>query len=147
MLIFQRWGCDRISCIHMPYAYARDHRCRSRLMFGSGKDFWPNFPKLAGKFFCHFLCKNFLMKTFSGIISKKRSSCDSANIGRHFFQIKPRWAPFLSVFPRSLARFSGILRRFLQIVRFFHRIKTFGGSLSPPPPTPLPEILKWNLTV
>ena len=42
----------------------------------------------------------------NGMASKKKSSCDSANVGCHFFQIKPRWAPFLPRFPEVFSRFS-----------------------------------------
>ena len=31
------------------------------------------------------------MITIFGLTSKKRSSCDCAHVGRHFFQIKVRW--------------------------------------------------------
>ena len=82
------------------------------------------FPNLPEKFLGHFLCEEFLMTTVFGMTSKKRSSCDSEHVWRHFFQTKVRWAPFLPVFSGSLPRFSGILRKFSQIFRDFSRIFT-----------------------
>jgi len=78
-------------------------------------------------------------------------------VGRHFFQIKPRWMPFLLVFSQSLPRCSGILRMFSQtlpmflqilpgfsgILPDFYQIKTVGGAPPPasPPPSPPPTPL------
>jgi len=66
------------------------------------------------------------MKNFFGVISKKVFMCFSANLGRHFFEAKKRWALFLP-------GFSGILPR-------FSANQNVWGALAPPvpqPPTPL----------
>jgi len=65
---------------------------------------------------------SFWWRTFLGWPPQKRSSCDSAHVGRHFFQIIVRRALFLPVFSGSLSRFSAILRRFLQISPGFSEI-------------------------
>ena len=73
------------------------HRCRSRQIFKGAKDFCPNFPKFAWKNFGPLLARIFSHEDrFSDDLQqKKRSSCD---FGRHFFQIKARWASFCLYF-------------------------------------------------
>ena len=75
-------------------------------------------PKIFGPSYVH------CMKTEFWMTSKKRlcvilGAIFSKQIGRHFFQIKGRWAPIFLVFLGSLPRFSGILRRFSQILPRF----------------------------
>ena len=113
-----------------------NRRCRSRKIFGGAKELGPDFPKIAPKnfrplfmqFSCDFGCHFF----------------KSNHIGRHFYQIKASWAPFLLVFLWSLPRVSEIFKSFHKFCPDFHwfcpdfhQIKTFGGALAPPSPTPL----------
>jgi len=56
----------------------------------------------------------------------------SFDFGRHLFQIKACWVPFLLIFSGSLLRFSEILPGFYGIFPDFHQIKSFGGVLAPP---------------
>jgi len=89
--------------------------CRSRKILGVRRIFARISPNLPEKNLGYFLCEHFLSsRPYFGMISKKRSSCDSAKVGRHFFQIKPGLAPFLP-------RFSGILQTFVQISMDFAR--------------------------
>ena len=57
---------------------------------------------------------------------KKISMCFSANVGRHFFKIKQRWAPvlpgFSGILPRYFGNFAQIFSDFAQIFRDFARI-------------------------
>jgi len=55
---------------------------------------------------------------------KKTFSCQ---FGRHYFQIKTCWAPFLHRFSGCFRRFLGILSGFTGFCPNFHQIKTFGG--------------------
>jgi len=68
------------------------------------------------------------------IFQKKRSSFVFLQTLGAFFEIKQRWAPFLSAF-------SGILPG-------FSTNQIFGGALAPPPPTPLlvPRVGMHHLT-
>jgi len=130
-------------------------RCRSRHIFGGAKHNCLNFPKLVWKVFGQFFVwVSPSTQIIFGMTPKKRFLCDSPHVGRQFFKIKQRWAPFLSVFSSSLARISGILQtcsyifpRFSRILPRFSGIlprfltnQYFGGALAPPatpPPTPL----------
>jgi len=74
---------------------------------------------------------------------KKSSSCQ---FGRHYFQIKAYWAPFLLRFSGSFRRFSEILPGFRRILPGLYGIspgfspnQNFGGAVAPPPPTPVPQ--------
>jgi len=82
----------------------------------------PNFHK---KLLGDFLCEYFLMKNGFGMTSKKRSSCDSAHIGRHFcpyFQgLCPDFRGFCEGF-KGFTNFAQISADFAQIFRDFVRI-------------------------
>jgi len=104
------------------------HRCRSRQNFLGAKDFCPNFLKLARKIFGPLFVRTFSQADLlsewppkSGpsfhmvVVPKTGPSYGCTDVGCHFFQIKPRCAPFLS-------RFSGIWQRFSQILPIFPRI-------------------------
>jgi len=88
----------------------RNHRCRSRQIFGVRKIFARIPPNLSEKFSGNSLCKYFLphrsWTPSFGMTSKKRASCDSPHVGRQFFKVKQRWAPYLPVFSGNLPRFS-----------------------------------------
>jgi len=95
---------------------------RAGKIFGVRIIFVRIFPNLPEKYFCHFLCEYFFMTTVVGWPPKNHSSCDSAHVGRHFFQIKVRRAPLLPLFSGNLPKFSRILQRFTQIFADFSRI-------------------------
>ena len=78
---------------------------------------------------------------------QKRSSCDSAHVGRQCFKMKRRWAPFLPVFSGSLPRFPGICEHFHRFCPDFHQIKTFGGALTPLHPRFLRHCLSCHVLV
>jgi len=69
------------------------------------------------------------MKTVFGM--KKRSSCDSAHVGRQFFQIKASWAPFLPVLSGVCPDFRGFCPNFQEFFPDFHHIKILGVRLHP----------------
>ena len=100
----------------------RNRRCRSRQILGM-EGFLPEFSQ------------TYLKKTPKKWPPKKSSSC---HFGRHFFQIKACWAPFLLIFSGSSWKFSEILPGFYPD---FYQIRTFGGALVPPAP-PLPTPVK-----
>jgi len=126
-------------------ACSQQHRCRSRQMSGGTKDFYPNFPKLARKVFVRF---SFCHEDHEDLLL-----CDLQNNGVHvffckcwalFFEVKQRWAPFLSIFSRNFAQIFRIFSRFSAYFQGyfpdFRQIKTFGGCVctpAPPPPAPL----------
>jgi len=68
---------------------------------------------------------------------QKRSSCDSAHPVTHFCHIKVRWAPFCPYFQGVYPDFQLVCEGFHRFCSNFEQIKTFGGPLAPPPPTPL----------
>jgi len=84
-------------------------------------------PNLPEKILGHFLCEHFLKQAFFWDDLQTRSSCDSANVGRHF-------CPDFQEFCRGFHRFYPDLHRFCPD---FQHTETFGGALAPPPPTPL----------
>jgi len=92
------------------------HRCRSRQMFGSAKDFCPNLPKLARKgfwaIFAHKFSPTKIMKTFFDVICKKRSSCVFCKPWVPFFEVKQHWAPFFTRIFRDSPRFSANQQNF-----------------------------------
>jgi len=67
--------------------------------------------------------------------STERSSCDSANIGRHFCP------NFQGVFPD----FHGFCPDFEELCLDFRQIQTFGSALAPARPTPLDLPISSNL--
>jgi len=98
-----------------------------RQIFGVAKGFCPNFPKLPRNDFYAIFDYTFsptkIMTTVFGVTSKK---------GLHVFFCKP-WASFFEVKQRS----APFLRGCSGMLPNFQKIKTFGGALAPPPPTPL----------
>jgi len=86
----------------MRYCFV--HRCRSRQIFGGSKEFCPNFRKLAQKNFGPLFVRIFSHDDRFWDDLQKRSSCDSAHVGRHFFQIKTRC--------EAVSRFPWIFRDF-----------------------------------
>ena len=96
--------------------FGRIHGCRSMANFGGVKDFCLNFPKLAWKVSGNFLCEYFLPhKSWKPIFEKMSKNWAP------FFQIKQRWAPFLTPFS-EFAQVSWILRTFSLILLRFSRI-------------------------
>jgi len=57
----------------------RNHRCRSKQVFGGAKHFCPNFPKLAWKAVFHLLWTVFWCD-----LQKMVFTCFPANLGRYF---------------------------------------------------------------
>jgi len=82
------------------------HRCRSKQIFGSAKNFCPNFPKLARKVLGDIACKFFpskIMKTFFGMTSKKGLHvffCKNTILWAPLYEIKQDWEPFCPDFER-----------------------------------------------
>ena len=99
-------------------------RCRSREIFGGAKDYCPNFPKLAQKFFVRLLLTNFLPETTSrpvfDVTPKKVLIVFFCKRWAPFFEVKQRWGPFLP-------GFSGILPRFPRILYKFSTNQNFWG--------------------
>jgi len=87
----------------------------------------PGFPQTSRNDFYAIFDYKFsptkIIKTFFGVTPKK---------GLHVFYCKP-WAPFFEVKQRS----APFLRGFSGMLPSFQQMKTFGGALAPPPPTPL----------
>jgi len=74
--------------------------------------------------------------------SKKRSSCDSANVRRHFC---PYFQGVFPDFQGFCEDFHGFCLDFQELCPDFWQIKTFRGALAPPPPTPLDFPISLNL--
>ena len=88
------------SCSVTMSDHRAGHRCRSRQIFGGAKEFCLYSRKRARK-----------IRQTSGLQKKAlhvKSGTISCQFGRHYFQIKACWAPFL-------LRFSGSFRRFSEI--------------------------------
>jgi len=106
------------------------HRCRSRQILGSAKDFCPNFPKLTRKVLCDFWLQIFCLCVFC-----KRWA--------PFFFNQPFLPAFLEFYPDFQVfcpEFQGFCSDFQGFYPDFRQIKTFGGAFArpaPPPPTPL----------
>jgi len=96
------------------------------IFLGVRKIFARIFQKLPKKFLGNCLCEYFLMTTVFGMTSNKKPSCDSEYVGRHFFQIKVRWAPFLLLLSGNLRRSSQI---FVDIARLVTKSKLLGVPL------------------
>ena len=87
------------------------------------------------------------MWTARGSVQQHILSEPSSPKQSHYFQIKPRWAPFLLRFQRVLEGsqrfcldFRGFCPDFMGSWPDFHQIKTFGGAVAshaPPPHTPV----------
>ena len=122
-----------------------EHRCSSKHIFGGAKYFFPNFPKLAWKAVLQSFPANFLpqrsWKHFLVWHPKKVFLCFSANVGRHFYEIK-RWAPFLPEFCVDIQGFcpdfrevcpdfQGISPNFQFFSRIFDKSQLLGVLLHP----------------
>jgi len=81
---------------------SRQHRCRSKQIFGGAKDFCRNFPKDAQKDFCD-IC----LQIFSHEDHKDLHWCDLQKKTLHVFSCKG-WAPYSRDF-EGFPRFSGFL--------------------------------------
>jgi len=102
--------------------YRTSHRCRSKKLFGGGKNFCPNFPKHDQK-----VSSNFCGQFF-GVTSKKMAFiCLPTNIARPF-------SPDLQGFCLDNWGFCWDFQGFCPNSQ---QIKIFWGTLGPPPPTPL----------
>jgi len=92
---------------HLTSAWVLKHRCRSKQIFGSAKDFCSNFSKLARKVFVLLFPKHFLpqrlLRPFVVWPPKKGFHLFSANVGRHFC---PDFQGFCQNFSGILPRFS-----------------------------------------
>jgi len=74
--------------------------------------------------------------------STERSSCDSANVGRHFY---PYFQGVFPDFQGFCEDFHGFCPDFQELCPDFRQIKTLAGALAPPPPTPLDLPTSVNL--
>jgi len=106
----------------------QSHRCRSWQIFGDAKEFCPNSPNLPEKI-------------------KQKSPPKKCQFGRHFFQIKACWKPFLLKFSgvcevsqRFFPNFVGFCPNFRGFCPDFNQIGTFDGAVAPPAP-PLPTLV------
>jgi len=107
------------------------HMCKSKQIFGAAREFCPDFT-------------NFPEKYFKKVSSKKSFACQ---FGRHYFQMKPRWAPFLLRFSGSLRRFSEILPGFYVISPGFSSNQNFGAAVAPPAPLAPTPVCSINFHV
>jgi len=128
------------------------HRCRSERIFGDAKKFCTNFPKLAQKVVVQILPTVFWcdLQKWSLLLFLQTLSA--------IFEVKQRWAPYLSRFSGILPRylgilfeFSDILPKFLEILPKFSTNQNFWGcayTRAPPPPIPqsvtATELLWWR---
>jgi len=107
-------------------------RCRSRQIFGMRKIFArisPNLPKRFRATFCANIFSHADHEDFSlGWPPKKRSSCDSANVGCHLLNLNNVGRHFSRIF-REFAQILKILPWFAGILPGFRQIETFGVHL------------------
>jgi len=116
--------------------YCLQHRCRSRQVLVSAKDFAlisPNLPETSSNFLCEYFLLHKSWRLILGWPPKQKV----------FMWFCNRWAPFFKIkhfcpYFQSLPRFPGILRRFswifldfARVFRDFRQIKTSGGELAP----------------
>jgi len=86
--------------------------------------FWPEFSQTCPKKFCAKFCANiFSSRTSFGMTSRKRSSCDSANVRRHFAQIFRNFAEVVTNFTQI---YTGFARIFKYFARIFNRSNILG---------------------
>ena len=108
------------------------HRWRSRQIFRGPKGFFPVFPQTSPKRFCvlfvHTYSPTKYLKTYFW--------CDLQKKVLIVFFCK-RWAPFLPVFSRILARCPEDLPK-------FSTNQNFGGTLAPSPPPPSTTRCVWR---
>jgi len=122
--------------LHSEISFSRtcNHRCRSKQNFGGAKDFCPNCPNFPKKL-CD-LPTNFLSQgswtegLFRWALWKSL----------HLFLCK-RWAP---IFLKSNNIGRHLCPDFQLFCPDFRQIKTLGGDLGPPPPTPLLANLPYH---
>ena len=120
--------------------------CKSKQIFGMQRIFAQIFPNLPKKLSCSF-CRPFLWSD----LQKMVFTCFSAIFGRHISKsniVGRYFCPDFQGFCRDIYGFCSDFQGFCQnFQRFcpnfqgfcpdFQQIKTFGGALAPPPPTPL----------
>jgi len=91
-----------------------------------------------------------IMKTFFGMTSKKVFMCFSGNTGCHFFKSNNVGRHFCPDCQEFCQDFQGFCPDFQGFCPDFWQIKTFGGTLAPPPPTLLATqhyksvVLNWE---
>ena len=138
-----QWNVSSVKC--------PSHRCRNRQIFGGAKDFCPNFRSfqatLCANVSSHTDHKHLLLGWFPKI---QKVSCESAHIGRQFFNTKQRWAPIFrsqttlgAIFAQIFWYFANKFRfiDFGQIFRDFWQITTFRGAIVPSLSTPLTRMM------
>ena len=132
--LFNRKVSQLVGCTHRS--------CRSRQIFGDAKDFCPNLHKLGRK---DFLCDSWL-QIFSHKDHEDLLRCDlrkhvflrfSANVGCYFLKSNNVGRHFCPDSQGFCPDFQGFCPDFQGFCPDFWQIKTFGGALAPPPPTPL----------
>jgi len=90
---------------------------------------FPNLPKKISCKFCRPVLWCDLQKTVF--------TCFSANLGRHFSKSNNVGRHFCSNFQGFCPNFQRFCPNFQGFCPDFQQIKTFWGTLAPPPPTPL----------
>ena len=98
--------------------------------------FFPKFPQTFPKTFWANLCANIFSNKdhenlFFGMTSKKRFSCDSANVGRYFFKSNNVGHNFLPGFQGFCEGFHSFCPNFHGFCPDFHQMKTLGARLYP----------------
>jgi len=90
--------------------------------------FWPEFPQTCPiDFWATFCADIFSSRSSFGMTSKKRSSCDSANVGAIFAQIFRNFAEVFTFYP-DLHRYCPDFQGFCPD---FQHIENFGVLLHP----------------
>ena len=90
---------------------------------GVQRIFTQIFPNLPKKFLCNF-CRPFFSVTFQKMVF----TCFPANVGRQFFEVKQRWAPFMPKFLVFFLDIWGFCSDFQGFCPNFQKIKIFGGA-------------------
>jgi len=94
---------------------------------GVQRIFTQIFPNLPKKFLCNF-CRPFFSVTFQKMVF----TCFPANVGRQFFEVKQRWAPFLPKFLVFFLDILGVLFGFSGILPKFSENQNFWGCTCTP---------------
>ena len=104
------------------FGVSQIHRCRSKQIFRGAKEFCLGSHKLSRKALQKSVLQN---KKMLFISIRDAISCQ---FGRHYFQIKACWAPFLLRFSGSFGRLTEI---FTDFARIFTKSKLLGVRLYP----------------